>query len=231
MMRSGFGLKWRRGGGGGGGVSGYQYRRPIQRSLEHRSAVTARQSLDAKPGAGHLSVVLIEDEHQHRSGNADNDDKNAKDEQRSQPSCESFVLRLDDRRLTLHSSQPIVIDRCDLCLMIAAEFEAQSIYIRLESMPLTEMVAVLLIRQQGLSAMPADIQRTAWKESVTSRLVHDLLLTAESRCPLDDGFYGRHWQPVIDWFNTVFGTSLVIDTANLIMDGEPGKDNLATYEI
>jgi len=105
--------------------------------------------------------------------------------------------------------------------MIASEFEAQSEYIRLESMPLSDIAINLIERDARSNAIPMDIRRRGYTQSVLSHFENDLLLIAENQSFYDMNFYENEWVPIINWFNETFETDLKLQY--LIMKGETDK--------
>ena len=91
----------------------------------------------------------------------------------------SYLIKLDDRAIILQGL-PIIIDHYDLALMIASEFEAQPEYIRLESMPMADICINLIERDARSNAVPMDIRRRGYTQSVLSHFENDLLLYVTS---------------------------------------------------
>eukprot|EP01084_Bolivina_argentea_P238263 400289_1 len=137
----------------------------------------------------------------------------------------SYLIKLDDRAVILQGL-PILIDHYDLAIQIASEFESQSEYIRLESMPLAETAINLIERDARSNAIPMDIRRRGYTQSVVSHFENDLLLIAENKRFYEVNFYEIHWIPIINWFNETFGTNLKLQY--LIMKGE--KDKIDEFE-
>eukprot|EP00484_Ammonia_sp_Unknown_P031138 CAMPEP_0197032122 /NCGR_PEP_ID=MMETSP1384-20130603/10876_1 /TAXON_ID=29189 /ORGANISM="Ammonia sp." /LENGTH=366 /DNA_ID=CAMNT_0042461731 /DNA_START=119 /DNA_END=1219 /DNA_ORIENTATION=- len=132
----------------------------------------------------------------------------------------SYLIKLDDRAVIL-KGLPILIDHYDLALMIASEFESQGEYVRLESMPISNIAIDLIERDARTNAVPMDIRRRGYTQSVLSHFESDLLLIAENQRFYDIGFYQKEWVPIINWFNETFGTELKLEY--YLMKGEKDK--------
>eukprot|EP01083_Nonionella_stella_P301426 1033989_1 len=137
----------------------------------------------------------------------------------------SYLIKLDDRAVILQGL-PILIDHFDLAMMMASEFESQSEYIRLESMPISEIAINLIERDARTNAIPMDIRRRSYTQSVLSHFESDLLLIAENQRFYEINFYQTHWIPIIGWFNDTFGTNLELQY--MLMKGE--KDKIDEFE-
>lgn len=87
----------------------------------------------------------------------------------------SYLIKLDDRVIIL-KGLPILIDHYDLAIMIASEFESQSEYIRLESMPMSDIALNIIERDARTNAIPMDVRRRGYTQSVISNFESDLLL-------------------------------------------------------
>jgi len=123
-----------------------------------------------------------------------------------------FTIYLDNRILLAKGNRPVTIPNRHVALTVASEFEAQATYIRLDSMPLTD----LEVKRNIMEGNHMRIQRRKGIiETLEHTLSEDLICIAESKERREDGFYEEYWQPIIDWFNGKFGSNFKIVYANM----------------
>merc|ERR1712154_660605 len=93
-------------------------------------------------------------------------------------------------------------------------------------MPISDIAINLIERDARSNAIPMDIRRRGYTQSVLSHFENDLLLIAENQRFYDMKFYETHWIPIIDWFNDTFETELKLKY--LLMKGE--KDKIEEFQ-
>jgi len=126
-----------------------------------------------------------------------------------------YSLHLDNRVLLLKGKNPMMIPNYHIALLVASEWEAQAEYIRLESMPIMNF-------EVKRNIMEGDHRRLQRRRGIVETLEHtigeDLLLLAESEELYQKGFYEKHWEPVVKWFNEKFETQYEVTYIHLEKD-------------
>lgn len=122
-----------------------------------------------------IKVPHTPTQHKAITGAEDYSPSSPKEPEQSPFSKYSYLIKLDDRAVILQGL-PILIDHYDLALMMASEFEAQSEFVRLESMPISDIAINLIERDARSNAIPMDMRRRGYTQSVLSHFENDLLL-------------------------------------------------------